>query len=381
MDSIASEIQTAPGCSIHLAELPRKGEDRTAVLQFQHGLIIAIFDGHCGSQLSDYAAQTLPKLLAERLDPVSDPATNENWSDPKWLDSEVELCSRFGQPADSRYISGLRATAGSTVLVAFLDQTKQHLWVASLGDSDAVCARNINNTRTVHFLSERHNCDNPTEVERVRQQHPNESDVLQYDSLLGTLRITRGGSWLLPFSEVAKFIGGLGDHQLKVPIALATRILPYYSIPPRLEASEILSRHYWTPPYVSNKPYIHCHDILEGDTFILASDGLRDALLLSISENQKFDIIFALADGKPEFSSAALLQHECIVAKDGDNMAEQIIINTLFGTDMKKRARELDQRASRDDISVVYQPITNTRIKFLSAYAVYMQSNQDFKVK
>jgi pyruvate dehydrogenase phosphatase len=183
MDSITGEVETISDGArsvgyIHRAELRSKGEDRTAVLHFERGIIIAIFDGkasaqshvlsqglsgHCGSQLSDFAAQKLPALLSERLraDNVEVEAVmkdtieefdrslllpllalfdeGEDWSDPKWLNTETEVYPRIGYPDkdDERYAAGTRATVGSTALIAFLDKQRKHLWVASLGDCDA----------------------------------------------------------------------------------------------------------------------------------------------------------------------------------------------------------------------------------------------------
>jgi hypothetical protein len=113
--------------------------------------------------LSAFAAETLPRLLSERLSsdvnveavmkntieefdrslllPVlASFDQGEDWSDPKWLDTEKEIYPRIGYRSkddDERYAAGIRATVGSTALIAFLDQLQKHLWVASLGDCDA----------------------------------------------------------------------------------------------------------------------------------------------------------------------------------------------------------------------------------------------------
>jgi hypothetical protein len=48
MDSVTGSTETVPDGSlcIHRAELQSKGEDRTVVLHFERGTIIAIFDGN-----------------------------------------------------------------------------------------------------------------------------------------------------------------------------------------------------------------------------------------------------------------------------------------------------------------------------------------------
>ncbi|KAJ7722352.1 phosphatase 2C-like domain-containing protein [Mycena metata] len=360
MDSISAVAENlSDGFSIHHAELPSKGEDRTVILPFQQGTIIAIFDGHCGSQLSDYSAETLPLLLSERLRDGVDVAAvmrdtmeefdasllepvlalfdkDEDWSNEVWLETEKEVCPRIGSSSkDERYQAGLRATIGSTVLLAFLDQHRRNLWVASLGDCDAVCGRrNADGKRAPIFLNDRHNCENADEVERILRNHPNENYAIQDGALLGTLRVTRA----------------LGDHQLKAPLHLATRILPHFT-PARLEAEEISGFSNWTPPYMLSTPTVRHHEVLPGDIFLLASDGLRD-ILLGVPDARKFDVLLALASGEHEHVTAAL-GHQCIPAADGDNIAKRVIENALFGADHRKKARELRKTAQRDDISLV----------------------------
>ncbi|KAJ7455814.1 phosphatase 2C-like domain-containing protein [Mycena latifolia] len=319
---------------------------------------------HCGSQLSDFAAQTLPALLSERLrgDDVDVEAVmkdtieefdrsllvpvlasfdeGKDFSDAAWLDTEKAIYSRIGYSSkDERYQAGLRATVGSTALVAFLDQQKTHLWVASLGDCDAVCGRRTEDDKwTSLFLSERHNCKNPAEVQRLHQEHPNEAHVIQDDTLLSTLCVTRA----------------LGDHQLKAPFFTATRLLAHFH-PPRLEPEEILAwgPARWTPPYMLSMPAVRRHDVRLGDVFLFASDGLQEVLPARVPDAQKFNVVLSLAHGEHDVTLALALGHECIPAHEGDNVAQRVIENVLHGTDAKKRARELDTRTKRDDISLV----------------------------
>ncbi|KAJ7920695.1 phosphatase 2C-like domain-containing protein [Mycena leptocephala] len=263
----------------------------------------------------------------------------EDWSDSKWLDTEKEIYPRIGyysKDEDERYAAGIRATVGSTALIAFLDQLQKHLWVASLGDCDAVCGRRMEAKWTPLFLSERHNVNNPDEVQRLRREHPNETQVVQEDSVLGTLRVTRA----------------LGDHQLKAPFLMAARPLPHFP-PARLEPEEILAWGLgsWTPPYIFSTPAIHHHDVLLGDMFLFASDGLQDGL--RVPDAHKFDIILSLANGEHDIGVARALGHACVAAREGDNVAQRVIENVLFGTDAKKSARELDKRKYRDDISPI----------------------------
>ncbi|KAJ7141742.1 hypothetical protein C8R43DRAFT_1131359 [Mycena crocata] len=321
IETISDGIQTV--VSIRRAELQSKGEDRTVVLHFQYGTIIAIFDGHCGGQLSDFSAKALPRLLTERLRDDIDVMTvmkdtieefdcslllpvesmfetGEDWSDPAWLDTAKEVYPRIGYGSkDERYLTGVRATfAGGARTVKGRPSFSVNAITATIWMKWKGCVEGT----------------------------PNEADIIQDDALLGTLRVTRA----------------LGDHQLKAPFFMATRVLPHFE-PQRLDAQEILDWGIWTPPYMLSTPVLRCHKVLPEDIFIFASDGLQD-----VPEDQRFDVFFSLATG--DYNIA--LSHECIPIEDGDN-AQRVIENILLGTDSKKRARELDKRTFRDDISLV----------------------------
>ncbi|KAJ6607111.1 phosphatase 2C-like domain-containing protein, partial [Mycena sp. CBHHK59/15] len=334
-------------------------QDRTVIHQFDHGTIIAIFDGHCGDELSQFTAERLPAGIAHRLTkgvdvgavlkgtieqfdesllwPIFDLFEDDDRSDP-WLNAEEKLWPLLSSDnsntehgdVDVRAIFR-RAVVGSTALIAFLDASRENLWVASLGDSDAVCARRHESGEwTQTFLSERHNCSNPAEVERINREHPGEAHAIVDVAVLDALRVTRS----------------LGDHQLKAPFSMASRVLQYF--PPR----HILPDNFkkwkpYTPPYISSTPAIRHHAVAPGDLLLFASDGLRD--VLPVSDTERFPILIALANGEVD----ARLGHECIPVRSDDNVAERVIKNALFGTDADKRNHELDHETFRDDISLV----------------------------
>jgi pyruvate dehydrogenase phosphatase len=133
---------------------------------------------------------------------------------------------------------------------------------------------------------------------------------------------------------------------------MATRLLPHFP-PARLEPEELLEwgLDSWTPPYISSTPAIRHHEVLPGDMFLFASDGLQDGL--RVPDAHKFDIILSLANGEHDVGVERALSHACVAAREDDNVAQRVIENVLFGTDAKKRARELDKRTYRDDISLV----------------------------
>ncbi|KAJ7731005.1 phosphatase 2C-like domain-containing protein [Mycena maculata] len=353
--------------------LPAKNEDRTVVFQFKHNTMIAIFDGHYSDELSNFASEHLPTLVANNFDP-NDPEVDieqkiskifedfdqallsevtglfKDFKDKKWSEwsdsSEVHDVIGRG-PKDSQFRAGRRAVVGTTVLIGIIDNNKKHIWVVSLGDSDAVCGRMKKGKLTPVMMSERHNCTNTQETLKLAGEHPGEKDLVIHNRVLGVLAVTRA----------------LGDHQMKVQErALATKILAYFYPGPVPSAcwAEWDAVGNVTPPYLSACPVVRRHDLLKGDILVFASDGLRDSMNRistaegiwdSIPAADQWDVIMSLANGEEH----QRLGHDCITpehTKDGDNSASLLIKNVLWGQDAEKKARKLAD-PYRDDISVV----------------------------
>lgn len=100
-------------------------------------------------------------------------------------------------------------------------------------------------------------------------------------------------------------------------------------------------------PYMSNVPDIQCHELVEGDMLVFASDGLRDILPRNMAADERWDILINLANLNG--GSDSRLGHDCIA--DGENLAETLIKNALFGKNLEKMETEMARE--RDDISVV----------------------------
>lgn len=169
------------GMDIHSASLQMKHEDRTTILPFEHGTIIAIFDGtyrvifaplllltlfrpgHLTAELSEYASQVLPRAIADRIsadihgsldipnimkseikqfdDSLLENFTKlfaegEDFSHEQWDDAS-ELYAVIGYRGDKTFEDSRLAVVGSTAVIAFINSARTHVWVASLGDSDA----------------------------------------------------------------------------------------------------------------------------------------------------------------------------------------------------------------------------------------------------
>ncbi|KAJ7191917.1 phosphatase 2C-like domain-containing protein [Mycena pura] len=346
------------GIKVYQSALPTKNEDRTVVLEFEHGTLIAIFDGHNSDELAEFASKHIPQLVIERFDPEAADIPEvmaqifeafdqsliskvtqlfigkPDLSDPLWDDrGEVHEVIGYGHQ-DPQFSAGRLATVGTTVLIGIIDKEKRHIWVVSLGDSDAVCGRLRDGKMTPIMLGDRHNCSNPDEVKRLADEHPNEPNLVQGNRVQGLLAVTRA----------------LGDHQMKVQSQpLSRRIMKYFYPSPiptdAFEAMDANGQH--TPPYLSSTPTVRRYELLPQDMLIFASDGLRDSMY-KIPADDRWDILMALANGEEHEQ----LGHACIRAGAGDNGAELLIKNVLWGQDPDKMAKELAV-AYRDDISVV----------------------------
>ncbi|KAJ6583722.1 hypothetical protein B0H10DRAFT_2442952 [Mycena sp. CBHHK59/15] len=58
------------GITAYQSALQSKGEDRTVAFSFKHGSLIAIFDGHFSTELSEHTAKVLPQFVADSFDPA-----------------------------------------------------------------------------------------------------------------------------------------------------------------------------------------------------------------------------------------------------------------------------------------------------------------------
>ncbi|KAK2460694.1 hypothetical protein APHAL10511_007164 [Amanita phalloides] len=163
---------------------------------------------------------------------------------------------------------------GTTALVALVDPDHRNMWVANLGDCQAILVMPKDNTGDewdARVLTVSHNGDNNAEIERVQHLHPNEPECVVERRVLGALA---------PFRC-------LGDVPFKQPPEFTRRVL--YNLFPGFHNvspwEEFLVRNL-TPPYITAQPdVIHQRlgtDSLDSDKkglprfLILASDGFAD---------------------------------------------------------------------------------------------------------
>ncbi len=227
-----------------------------------------------------------------------------------------------------------------------------------------VSGRLCDGSWTVNVLSEHHNTKNPEEIARIQAEHPGEN-VLKYGRLLGMLTITRGHSFLY---EIVHCVSNhrldiaFGDFELKVaPDYVSNILIPAVlptPIPPPFVAE--WAENNTTGPYLSAKPSVTRFSLQKGDIIVFASDGLGDSpVLTSFSAVEKHQLFVDLAAGRDEMDEwHDRVGHQFIKASFGDNNAERVIKNVLFGTDEVRAAKELvlevpESNHIQDDITVI----------------------------
>ncbi|KAF7294373.1 PPM-type phosphatase domain-containing protein [Mycena chlorophos] len=349
---------------IHTDCLPTKDEDRTVILPFQYGVLVAIFDGHHSSELSDYASQILPRRVADAFDPELSAEDLEqsiatifedfdrallerfieyfgkdvDWEDPKWDDLHEVLGIIGYDNSEESFRVCRRAVVGTTVLMGIIDKANSSVWIVSLGDSCAVIGRMHGDKLVPHKIHESHNCDNEEEVERIVREHPGET---------GLVTNHWGGPCLVHALSVTR---ALGDHQLKVELPLASGVMMWVYPSPIIPVmfDEWKKNGNLSPPYLSSTPTVRRFDLLPGDTIVFASDGLADSMYGRVDAEHRWDVIMALLSGRDHDK----LGHKIFKPEQEMNKAELLIRNVLFGVDEAKMVEEMLDR-QRDDISVV----------------------------
>ncbi|KAF5390157.1 hypothetical protein D9757_002923 [Collybiopsis confluens] len=246
-----------------------------------------VFDGHLGDVTVDHVAKHLPLIVQEFLQNafdnersrLDDPAFISDCfsrsivafdkaiaSDVLDLFGGVENLSQYTDAQISQIINDQHKGGnnyrkarlnmyGTTALVALVDPNHENLWIANLGDCQAVLvSHNGTSGWNIQPLTQAHNGDNDAEVARIRSEHANEPEAVIDRRILGALHPTRS----------------LGDSPFKQPPAFTRRIL--YNLSPGFQDTspweEFLLRNR-TPPYISAQPdvsHVALSDIDDGAT-------------------------------------------------------------------------------------------------------------------
>jgi pyruvate dehydrogenase phosphatase len=147
-----------------------------------------------------------------------------------------------------------QAYAGAVAMLAFYDQAAGEVKVALTGDLRAVRGRFVNGQWETKVLTVEQDGDNPAEAERIRNEHPDEPDVVKNGRVLG-------------FQPSRMF----GDAQLKWSMETQQLIWrKFLGLRPR----DVVK----TPPYITAEPVVTTTDVKAGDFLILGCDGLWESL-------------------------------------------------------------------------------------------------------
>lgn len=272
--------------SVNFQPCPRaRTQDRYAVKELdvygRKWSLTGVFDGHLGETTVDHVQYHLPRIVSEFLhaafkdDPMM-PITPSFISDllsrsiiafddaiagdvlslfpggleglSKMTDQEISAIINDQHTGGSNYKKARLCMYGTTALVVLVDPDHQNMWVANVGDCQALIVspdpggsgEGDSNWR-VELLTRDHNGDNDAEVTRVRREHPGEPDCVTDGRVLGALA---------PFRS-------LGDVPFKQPPEFSRRIL-YNLLPGFHDTSpweEFLVKNL-TPPYISAIPDI-----------------------------------------------------------------------------------------------------------------------------
>ncbi|PBK73781.1 protein serine threonine phosphatase 2C [Armillaria solidipes] len=362
-DSVSFQPSPNPECYSQDRYVVQDWHLSTGIWRFH-----AIFDGHAGEETADYAVEMLPSIMKQHIQDfldnhkdyssasISDVMVNaissldntiahdllEIFPDPQALDSLSDAAikdiindsDRGGQNINKV----LHCMRGTTVLVSLVDPTRTHLWVASLGDCQAVYGRqDESGAWDAILLSSNHNGTESSEVERIKQEHPDEPECVLRNRVLGAIAVTRA----------------LGDHEFKLPRVYTERVflnaVPGFRTQQSVE--QFIKRSF-TPPYVSNIADVR-HLTLEPSSracLVMCTDGLMDLFEGESRDGGTLDIA-ALGRRWLEIIGPT-------VWTEGTNAALHLLREGLGGTDEEKVSQMMTvERTDRwmDDTTILIQ--------------------------
>lgn len=278
---------------------PAKGEENASQDRIYAGscdvegetwALAGVFDGHGGEECAEHAMKNLPEHIRKTLSSNKDEAlgarlinafvsfdnaiiqsVRDIFADPEALASmpveQVEALVNDHASGGTNYKKIILAMRGTTAVVSLVDPSRKNLWVAGVGDSRAVLGiQKPDGSWLARDLVAQHNGGNESELQALRDAHPNEPDITLKNRVLGAIAVTRA----------------LGDVAFKVPAAYTRHVFLRAKPGFRVHSSvEAFTERNITPPYLSAIPDV-VHVNLAGDPegtprfVLLMSDGVVD---------------------------------------------------------------------------------------------------------
>ncbi|KAL8717716.1 MAG: hypothetical protein Q9225_005069 [Loekoesia sp. 1 TL-2023] len=260
-------IETSPSLTV---------PDKTSGSATSDWMFWSVFDGHAGWTTSAKLRQVLTSFVARELTAtyksalsnpsltVPSPTSIDEAIKRGFLKCDHEIVHESvlkAQKANTKSAAAALlgpALSGSCALLSFYDSRSKDFRVACTGDSRAVLGRrNPNGTWTAQPLSEDQTGGTPSEMARLRAEHPGEPNVVAHGRILGNLEPSRAFGdahykWAKDVQEMVKK-NWFGRN----PLALLK-----------------------TPPYVTAEPVVTTTKVMpeKGDFVVLATDGLWEML-------------------------------------------------------------------------------------------------------
>lgn len=241
-------------------------EDTFVIEETDKLLFAAVFDGHGGHAVSEYAKAEcygkFNKYLKAMHDAGKAIAHAFLETDACWL--KLVKSHMAAKHRDTWN----EVTAGTCAVAVVFDKERQVLYVGNLGDSRAVVGSVCSDSGILEAveMSKDHSATTDSERLRVRQEHPQDPHVIreQWDEIVEEY------AWFL--KNRARFTRSIGDSCMK-----DVECARFYNerVPDGLAKMLPLPKK----PYVSNKAEVRMRRVARGDQFvIIACDGLWDEM-------------------------------------------------------------------------------------------------------
>lgn len=312
-------------------------EDRHSAFTLgPQGIFVGMFDGHSGIETSSVASVYLSGYVARQLTRLSATASIGEIADSfkqSFLEFDHDLTDTVPEAAIKVHTSLCFTYPWSSILILFLFhflsfslttiQTQNPqiindfcrpalagavsvcalvhpsgIYVANTGDCRAVLGIETKSGIAALPLSFDHTADTPSEVHRIKSEHPGEEETcVMRGRVLGGLQPSRA----------------FGDSSYKWSKERLTSINA--RVPKRSQ----------TPPYVTAEPEVMYHKHSKDNKFlILATDGLWDVVSSELAVKR---VAQALQSGASPMSAAAKLVKQALenYAADGFNSVEHLL--------------------------------------------------------